>query len=156
VNADLESVLADYRTGLDAELALLARIEALATRQHALSHPVDPTVLTEITIERERHLAALAALEQQVQPLRQHIADRLSAARQQPGFAGIADRHRRASEIVSGIMRLDEVSLEVLRRADADRRAAAHSLETGEATLAAYRRILQQPQPSAGIFTQRG
>jgi len=156
VNADLESVLADYRTGLDAELSLLAQIEAVATRQHALSHPTDPDVLTALALERERHLAALAALEQQVQPLRQQIADNVGRARQQPGFAGIADRHRRASDIVTSIMRLDESSLDVLRRADADRRAAAQSLETGEATLAAYRRILQQPQPSAGLFTQRG
>jgi len=156
VNADLESVLADYRTGLDAELALLAQIEVLATRQHGLSHPTDPDILTDLALQRERHLAALAALEQQVQPLRQQITDKLIEARQQPGFAGIADRHRRASDIVTSIMRLDEASLEVLRRADTDRRAAAQSLETGEATLAAYRRILQQPQPSAGLFTQRG
>ena len=51
---------------------------------------------------------------------------------------------------------MDEHSLTVLQQADAERRAAAQSLETGEATLAAYRRIVQEPPPSAGLFTQRG
>lgn len=53
-------------------------------------------------------------------------------------------------------MRLDGESLEALQRADQERRAAAHDLEAGEATLAAYRRVLQQPQPSAGLFNERG
>lgn len=156
MNTDVETVLADYRTGLDAELVLLAELESLATRQHALPHPADSAILTSLALERERQLAALAALEQQVQPLRQQIAAALTDFRQQPGFAGVAERHRRASEFVARITRLDDESLEVLQRADVERRAAAHSLETGEATLAAYRRIVQQPQPSAGLFTQKG
>lgn len=154
MNADLERVLADYRTGLDAELALLAQLEDLAARQHALPSPSDSDVLTSLAHERERFLAALTSLEQQVQPLRAHVATDLAAARQQPGFAGVAERHRQAAAIVARIMQLDDESLDALRRADVDRRSAAHSLETGEATLAAYRRILQQP--SAGLFTQRG
>ena len=156
MTADLETVLADYRTGLDAELTLLGELEELATRQRALPHPAPPETLTHLALERERLLAALTALEQQVQPMRQHIATHLVAARQLPGFAGVADRHRRAGEIVARVMTMDDESLEILQRADADRRSAAHSLETGEATLAAYRRILQQPAPSAGLFDQRG
>ena len=41
-------------------------------------------------------------------------------------------------------------------RANQERRAAAQNLEAGEVTLAAYRRVLQQPQPSAGLFDERG
>jgi hypothetical protein len=154
VTADLETVLADYRTGLDAELTLLGQLEALAVRQHTLPHPADSEALTSLAQERERHLAALTALEQQVEPLRRHIATHLAEARECPGFAGVSERHRRAGEIVARISRLDEESLAVLQQADVERRAAAQSLETGEATLAAYRRIVQQP--SAGLFTQRG
>jgi len=156
VTADLETVLADYRTGLDAELSLLGDFEELATRQRALPHPAPPETLTHLALERQRLLAALAAFEQQVQPMRQQIGTHLVAARQSPGFAGVADRHRRAAEIVARVMAMDDESLRILERADADRRTAAHSLETGEATLAAYRRILQQPPPSAGLFDQRG
>jgi hypothetical protein len=156
VTVDLETVLADYRTGLDAELALLGQLEALAARQHALPHPADPDALTALALERERQLAALTSLEQQLDPLRRQIAAHLADARKQPGFAGVTERHRLASEIVGRIAQLDEQSLAVLQQADVERRAAAHSLETGEATLAAYRRIVQQPPPSAGLFTQRG
>lgn len=156
MNADVETVLADYRTGLDAELSLLAELEAVATRQHALANPAEPALLTSLALERERHLALLAALEQRVQPLRLQIAAAIVDFREQPGFAGVAERHRRAADLVARILSLDDASLAVLQVADVERRAAAHSLETGEATLAAYRRILEQPQPSAGLFTQRG
>lgn len=156
MNADLESVLADYRTGLDAELALLGELETLAAQQHALPHSAAPDTLTTLALERQRLLTAFAALEQQVEPLRRQITANLAAARPMPGFAGITERHRRAADVVARITTLDETSLTVLQQADAERRAAAQSLETGEATLAAYRRIVQQPPPSAGLFTQRG
>jgi len=156
VNADKETVLADYRTGMDAELAILTALEGLAARQHALPHPADPDSLTSLALERQRHLAALTALEQQVQPLRQQIAGALPAFRQLAGFAGVAERHRRAAALVARTIALDDESLAVLQQADVERRAAAHSLETGEATLAAYRRTLQQPRSPSGLFTQRG
>ena len=156
MNVDLATVLADYRTGLDAELQLLQQLEDVATRQRALPLPPAADDLTALGGERERHLTALFALEAQLLPLRQRIMSSLPEARQLPGFAGVADRHTRVGNLVTLIMRLDTESLEILKRADQDRRAAAQSLETGEATLAAYRRLLQQPQPSAGLFTQRG
>jgi len=156
VIADLETVLADYRTGLDAELALLGDLEMLATRQHTLPYPGDPDALTSLTREREVLLSALGALETQVAPLRDRITANLPGARALPGFTGIQERHRRAAEIVARISKMDDESLARLQQADAERRAAAQSLETGEATLAAYRRVLQQPPQSAGLFTQRG
>lgn len=156
MTADLTTVLADYRTGLDAVLQLLAQLDGVASRQHALPHPPAADDLTALGTERERHLSALMALETQLLPLRQHIAAHLAEARELPGFAGVSDRHRRAADMIARIAGLDAESLEALQRADTDRRAAAQSIETGEATLAAYRRILQQPQPSAGLFTQRG
>ena len=156
MTADLATVLSDYRTGLDTELALLVELEVTATRQRALPASASPDDLTTIATERERQLAALAGLEQHLTPLRHYIQTRLAEARRLPGFEGIVDRHRRLQALVASINTMDTESLETLKRADQDRRAATQSLETGEATLAAYRRILQQPQPSAGLFTQRG
>jgi hypothetical protein len=141
---------------MDAELQVLAQLESIATRQHALPHPPPAEALTSLGLERERHLTALTGLEQQLQPLRALVAAHLELARTLPGFTGVAERHRRAGEYVATIMRLDGESLEALQRADQERRAAAHDLEAGEATLAAYRRVLQQPQPSAGLFNERG
>ncbi|BCS33508.1 hypothetical protein TBR22_A27350 [Luteitalea sp. TBR-22] len=156
MTADLATVLADYRTGLDAELALLAQLHDVARRQHALPASPTPEALTALALEREHLLATLAGLEQQVLPLRTQLAAQVHAVRQMPGYAGVAERHQRATALVNDITQLDDESLQVLQRADADRRAATQSLEAGEATLAAYRRILQQPQAPAGLFTQRG
>lgn len=156
MTADLSTALADYRTGLDAELSVLAQLQDLATRQRALPEPASPEALTTLALERERLLATLAGLEQQVLPIRTQLAAHVSLVRQMPGFAGIAERHQRAAALVAEITRLDDESLAVLQRAEVDRRVAAQSLETGEATLAAYRRTLQQPQAPAGFFTQRG
>ena len=156
MTADLATALADYRTGMDAELQVLAQLESIAARQHALPHPPSSEDLTTLGLERERHLSALSGLEQQIEPLRALVAARLDVARTLPGFAGVAERHRRAAEYVAAIMRLDAESLQALQRADQERRTAAQNLEAGEVTLAAYRRVLQQPQPSAGLFDERG
>ena len=156
MTADLARALADYRTGMDAELQVLAQLESIATRQRALPHPPTADALTTLGLEREQLLASLNALEHQLEPLRTLVAAQIHVARTLPGFAGVAERHRRAAEHVATIMRLDAESLEALGRADQERRAAAQSLEAGEVTLAAYRRVLQQPQPSAGLFNERG
>jgi hypothetical protein len=156
MTADLETALADYRTGLDAELEVLGQIEDVATRQRALPGPAAAEALTALALERQRQLARLTALEQQVHPLRQQIASQLGAVRQLPGYAGVAERHRTAAATVARITRLDDENLSALTSADAERRGAAHDLDTGEATLSAYRRSLQQPHVSAGLFTQRG
>jgi len=156
VTAELATILADYRTGLDTELELLSGLEDTAIRQRALPYHASAEELSALAEVRQQQLTALSGLEQQLLPLRQRINADLDAARRMPGFPGIADRHRRMQDLIASITRLDDESLEVLRRADEERRATAHRLDTGEATLAAYRRLLQQPQPSAGLFTQRG
>ncbi|MBA2356596.1 MAG: hypothetical protein ACR2LU_02690 [Luteitalea sp.] len=156
MSADLARVLTDYRTGLDTTLQLLDHLETLSVQQRALPHPHDPEALTVLAEDRERQLATLFALELQLAPLRQQIADRVVEARALAGFDGVADRHRLAGEQVARIMHADAESLQALTRAERDRRAASQSLETGEATLAAYRRVLQQPHGSSGLFAQRG
>jgi hypothetical protein len=156
VTAELATVLADYRTGLDTELQILSALEDTAIRQRALPHRASADDLGALAGIRQQQLTALRTLDQHLLPLRQRIADDLDAARQLPGFAGIVERHHRMQALIASITRLDDESLEVLKQAEEERRAAAHSLDTGEATLAAYRRLLQQPQPSAGLFTQRG
>lgn len=153
---DLATVLADYRTGLDAELELLSHLEDVATRQQALPLPPPAEALAALGEERERHLGALLAIETRLLPLREQIASRLTEARALPGFAGVSDRHRRVGALVARVTELDTRSLETLQRIDQERRAAAQAIETGETTLAAYRRILQQPSGSPALFERRG
>lgn len=156
MTVDLGTVLADYRTGLDAELTLLSALEDTAIRQRALPHQASADELTALADVRQHQLTSLDALEARLLPLRAQITADLDAARALPGFSGIVDRHQRIQDLIASITRLDDESVEILRQAEHDRRATAQRLDTGEATLAAYRRLLQQPQPSAGLFTQRG
>lgn len=156
MSSDLLTVLADYRAGLDAELVLLEQLEALSIRQRSLPHPIDAGILTAVALDRQRLLGALLTLEQQVAPARQQIAARLAEAHRLTDFPAVAERHTRAADLVARIMQIDAESLRALERAEHDRRLTAQSLETGEATLAAYRRVLQQPHGSAGLFTQKG
>lgn len=153
---ELSAVLADYGAGLDAALRLLTQLETLSARQQALPHPPDPDDLQALVSERQRLLDGLLTLETQLRPLREHIAGHLEQARQVAGFQVVAERHRMVAAAVGRIMALDQQSLDALQQTDARRRVDAQTVETAGATLAAYRRVLEGPQGSAGLVDQRG
>jgi hypothetical protein len=54
------------------------------------------------------------------------------------------------------ILKTDESSMQALSNAELASRAAATSLEQGEATLAAYRRVLTPAVGSASLLDIRG
>jgi len=155
---DLSVVLADYRAGLDAALDLLSQLEALSARQRAdaAAPSVSPDAVAAHVAERQRLLDALLQLESRLKPLRDHITRHLETARAVPGFQVVAERHRAAADAVARIMQTDQESLEAFKQADARRRADVQHVETAGATLAAYRRVLEGPQGSAGLVDQRG
>lgn len=153
---ELSAVLADYGAGLDAALRLLTQLEALSARQQALPQPPDPDALQTVVAERQRLLDGLLTLETHLRPLREHISSHLEDARAVPGFQVVAERHRTVAATVGRIMALDQQSLDALQQADARRRADSQTVETAGATLAAYRRVLEGPQGSAGLIDQRG
>lgn len=152
----LSEVLVDYGAGLDAALQLLTQLEDVAARQRALSAPSVPDVLTAIVADRQRLLDGLLVLEGRLRPLREFISTHLELARQVPGFAVVAERHRTAAEAVARIVLVDAESLAALQEADAQRRLDALTVETAGTTLAAYRRVLEGPHGSAGLVDQRG
>lgn len=158
VSPPLTAVLADYRAGLDAALELLARLEALSTRQRAeAGAPSDsPTVLEGLMAERQHLLDGLLRLDAQITPLRERISRELAEARTLPGFSLVAERQRTAAAAVSRIMRQDQDSVAALQQSDARRRADAQHVETAGATLAAYRRVLEGPQGPVGLVDERG
>ena len=75
---------------------------------------------------------------------------------------GILDRrvavalHREAATLVGSILTADQASLSALADAELARRTAVASLERGETTLAAYRRVLAPPVASATLLNRRG
>lgn len=156
MSEDLSVVLADYGAGLDSAQQLLTRLESLAARQHQLPPAPAPDQLSALVAERQHVLDGLLALELRLRPLRERISADLEHARRVPGFEVVADRHRTAAAAVTRIMQLDQQSLEALRQANVQRREDAQTVETAGVTLAAYRRILEGPQGSAGLVDERG
>ena len=155
-DATLADALARYAAGLDAELALLRQLDTLASRLGAAPATTDTEALHRDADERSRILQTLVVLEDDLQPLRARLASEHLVARRLPGFAAVAARHRDAAAIVARIQAIDLHSLDQLRAAERQRRAALHALEAGEATLTAYRRVVAPPPSAAAIVDERG
>jgi hypothetical protein len=152
---DLGQALADYGRGLDAELALLSLLDGLADRQREATASTDLTAVGRVADQRHRALQALLEVEARVRPLRDLIARHAVDARRLDGFAAVARRHRQAERAVASILARDEQILVALRDAGRARRLAAQAIEAGEATLAAYRRVVAPPLASAGLVSRK-
>lgn len=153
---ELAQVLTTYGAGLQAEIALLHQLEGLSLAQRDASTANDVDRLTRVGDERTRLMAALVQIEHDLKPVRETIAARLAAMREQPLFHEVLVRHRQAGDLVSRILESDREILRLLQDAEAVRREAAHAIETGEATLAAYRRVLKPTVASVGLVDRRG
>jgi hypothetical protein len=152
----LSQALATYSAGLDAETGLLEQLHALSIGQQDGVLATDLTALTLVSDERERILASLVTLEHGLRPLRETIAANHQRARLLPGFSSVADRHRRAAELVERIMTSDAQTVEALRHAETARRFVAQTIEAGENTLAAYRRVVAPTLTNASLLDKRG
>lgn len=145
-----------YASGLDAELDLLGHLEALAVRQREATASGGVEALNHCSDERLRLTAALVALEQDLKPLRNLLADHGRQAARLPGFSALVARHQEAGRRVAGIVSADQQTMAALQDAEAARRFAAQTIDAGETTLAAYRRVVAPPPASAAIVDERG
>ena len=156
MTVDFDEVLHEYRAGLEAEMALLYRLERLDTSRHdARSHEgvVDLAVLAD---EREKVMASLVSIEHTLKPLRAQLADARASLQNDPTFQAVAELHRRAGDLVARILATDIRSLQALKDAEHARRFAAEATEKGESTLAAYRRVVAPPLDHARIVNRKG
>jgi len=152
----LAQAITAYAAGLDAQLDLLGHLESLSTRQRDATSSGDLDALNRCSDERVQLTAALVALEQDLRPLRAQLADHSRQAARLPGFSALVARHQEAARRVAGIVSSDERTMAALREAEAARRFAAQTIDAGETTLAAYRRVLAPPPASAAIVDKRG
>lgn len=155
-DADLRDALAQYRAGLDAELALLDQLAQVAACQRGESARRDYERLGLAGEERDRLTRALVAIEDGLQPVRARLASVRDRAAAQPGFPEIVALRQRAASTVARILQTDEESMQSLADAELARRAAVASLEQGETTLAAYRRVLSPAFGQASLVDRRG
>ena len=150
-----EALLA-YTTGLDAEIAILRQVEALGAEQRSAWERNELLPLGSLATRRAALMHDLAAIEARIAPLRDRLRGDLDRACRTPGYAAAEARGRDAQALVLRVMAADRRFLTDLEASLQARRREAHDLDTGGATLAAYRRIVAPAIASAALVDQRG
>ena len=145
-----------YRAGLDAELMLLHRLQALAVEQRRVSQTGSVTELHTTVDDRDRVLATLVTVEHELKGVRQLLVAGREWLADLPAFQEIVERHKEAADLVSDIIVVDRDSIEALKEAEQARSVAAQALEQGESTLAAYRRVVSPGLTQATLVNRRG
>ena len=153
---EFAALVAEYRAGLDVELVLLHRIEALASQQREASRAGDLTLLATVSDQRDRVMASLVTLENQLKPMRLRLAEKYKALSDDPRFQDLVARHKDAAARVTSILSWDHDSLDALKEAEKARSFAARTLEQGDNTLAAYRRVVSPPVAGATLVNRKG
>lgn len=156
MTAEVLALVAQYRAGLEAELALLRRLEGVAERQRDASHRGDLEGLALVTDERDRLMASIVTIEHEIKPIRVTLLERWQDLHGSPEYQELAALHRVAAALVSTIVASDRDSMEALKEAELARRFAARAIEQGETTLAAYRKVVAPPLPGASIVDRKG
>src|SRR5215510_8255870 len=123
--ADLAALLEQYRAGLDAEIALLERLDGLAAQQHALARSGELSRFGGISDERDRVMAGLVTLEDQLKQLRHALSDGKDSTRSLPGYEQVVELRRRCVAMVTRILDTDKDSLDALAAAELARREVA-------------------------------
>lgn len=152
---DRGELVEEYRAGIEAELCLLNQLAALADRQHDATASGDLGLFHTVSDARDALMRNLVILEEDLRQIRFALGEEGARADDAPGYSELADRHRSASAIIARILATDEQSMTALADAELARRSAVVSLEKGETTLAAYRRVLAPPLEHR-LFDQRG
>jgi hypothetical protein len=153
---ELLPAVTQYRAGLDAEIAMLHQLAALAVREREVTATGSLLELDEISDGRDRVMASLVTVESQLKPIRRVLLESLDRLKAHPAFAALAALHQEAAALAADIVASDDQSLASLREAELARRYAAESLKQGETTLAAYRRVVTPSLANATLVNRRG
>jgi hypothetical protein len=152
----LADALDQYRAGLETGVRLLRQLHAVAGRQKEGTERRDFDHLARESDERARLTQALVAIEPGLREIRAVLDTAENELASMPAYGEVLKLRQAAADLVSSILATDEESMRALADAELARRAAMSSLECGEATLAAYRRVLTPPMASASLFDRRG
>jgi hypothetical protein len=154
--AQLLPLVEQYRAGLDAELMLLHRLQAIAVEQRRASQIGSITDIHSAVDDRARVLATLVTVEHELKGVRQLLLAGREWLSDLPAFQEIVELHKEAAELVADICVVDSDSLDALKEAEQARHIAAQALEQGESTLAAYRRVVSPGLTSKTLVNRRG
>jgi hypothetical protein len=153
---DLARLIEQYRAGIEAELSLLRRLADVSGEQRSVTHARDFQAFGAAADERDHIMRSLVTIEDDLRTVRLALTTHRDRAAETPGFDEVAALHREAADLVAAILRTDQASLSALADAELAHRSAVASLERGETTLAAYRRVLAPPVSSATLVNRRG
>lgn len=157
IEQDAADALAQYRAGLQTGIELLRQLRGVADRQREGSEKRDFSRLAADADARNRLTHALVGIEPGLRDIRSFLATVPDAILQaQADYADVMALRQTASDLVAAILSSDEASMRALADAELAHRAARANLECGEATLAAYRRVLTPPVGSASLLNVRG
>jgi hypothetical protein len=145
--------LASYAVGLDAMIALLHEVEAVARRQQASAAARLFDQFARDSAERDRLTASLERLDQELAPLRRLAIDHGGEWHAHPAYARVQALRATAAALIAAVLTIDGDARSALSDAGLAQRADMASLEQGEATLSAYRRAVAVP--SAGSRLSR-
>lgn len=151
-----DEVVLAYTAGLDAEIALLQQVEALAAEQRAVCARDELLPLGALATRRAALMHELATVEARIAPLRDRLQSDLDRALRTPGYPTAEARRQEAQTLIYRQLSADRKLLTDIEACLASRRREAHDLDTGYATLAAYRRVVEPTLASAGLFDRRG
>jgi hypothetical protein len=153
---DLLPLVTQYRAGLEAEIALLQRLAALAERERDVTASGSLVALNEISDARDGVMASLVAVEAQLTSVRRILVSTRERLAGSEAFEELTALHKEASSLANAIMAADAHSMASLREAELARRFAQESIDQGESTLAAYRRVVNPPLANATLVNRRG
>src|SRR5689334_22009122 len=128
---ELTPLLAQYRAALDAEIALLQHLRALAARELA-GMQRRPTDIADLVDERERVMQSLVAIEAEILPVRRTLTAEKEQLAHLAEFRQLVELHRQAAALVEAVILTDDHSREALRDAELTRRVAVESMEKSE------------------------
>lgn len=155
-HAELVSLFEQYRAGLEAEIALLRQLEGIASRQREVSESRDYERFKTESDQRDRLTGTLVTIDQQLRAVRETLQSGHQALTGLPEYRLVAELRRTAADLVARILATDRDSMKALSDADLARKAVVASLERGETTLAAYRKVIAPPVSSATLLNRRG
>ena len=150
-----DELVVAYTAGLDAQMAILAQVEELATEQRATWSRNELLPLGGLATRRAALMHELAAVEARIAPLYDRLRADLERALRTPGYGVAEARRQEARGLIYRLMAADRKLLTDLETSLESRRRESHTIDTGNATLAAYRRVVVPTLGSAGTTTRR-
>jgi hypothetical protein len=155
IRGDAAQMLAQYCAGLEAQIALLHQMEEVAARQRMVSESRD---FEQLAIESERRDGLTWSLVEIEQALAAGLRATGAPGERAwlEGLSEVVSLRRTTANLIARILAIDQISLQSLANAELAGRSALASLERGETTLAAYRKVLTPPESGAASFDRVG